>query len=214
MFTQIQLKIVAVVLMVIDHIGLFLFPQQIVLRAVGRLSFPLFAYFFAQGYQHTNSHSKYLFRLLVTGLVAQVVLGLPCQFNILLTFSYNLVLLKLVEKSRPEFKSINLIIGALLCSFFNFDFGWYATAIISLFLEFKPYQFKLFSLWGINWVVLNGLSFLTIGILQPLAVFSLFFILETEIKPDRLRKFTQIAFYGFYPIHLAALGTISKILSA
>jgi hypothetical protein len=44
-----QIKWIAILTMVIDHLGLFFFPQVIWLRIVGRLSFPLFAWLIANG---------------------------------------------------------------------------------------------------------------------------------------------------------------------
>lgn len=38
------LKLLAALTMVIDHTGLLLFPQAAVLRWIGRISFPLFAF--------------------------------------------------------------------------------------------------------------------------------------------------------------------------
>ena len=39
-----RLKIIAVVAMVIDHIGSYLFPNAVMLRIIGRISFPIFAF--------------------------------------------------------------------------------------------------------------------------------------------------------------------------
>ena len=38
-----QLKIIAMIAMTCDHVGLQLFPQVTLLRIIGRLSFPIFA---------------------------------------------------------------------------------------------------------------------------------------------------------------------------
>ena len=40
-----QIKLIALILMTIDHIGEFLFPQCDLLGYIGRLSAPLFLYF-------------------------------------------------------------------------------------------------------------------------------------------------------------------------
>jgi len=48
-----MLKILAAVLMLVDHIGLVFFPHQLWLRMIGRLSMPLFAYAIATGYYFT-----------------------------------------------------------------------------------------------------------------------------------------------------------------
>lgn len=44
-----QLKIIAMITMLIDHIGVNLFPSVTILRVIGRLSFPIFAYMIAEG---------------------------------------------------------------------------------------------------------------------------------------------------------------------
>ena len=43
------LKIIACIFMVIDHIGVILLPDVELLRVIGRLSYPIFAYFLAEG---------------------------------------------------------------------------------------------------------------------------------------------------------------------
>ena len=49
--------------MLIDHIGYLLLPDLLVLRLVGRLSFPIFAFLAADSYGHTRSLGRYLLRL-------------------------------------------------------------------------------------------------------------------------------------------------------
>ena len=55
MFTSESLKIVALICMLIDHAGATLFPQCDILRSIGRVSFPLYAFLLAQGCKHTHS---------------------------------------------------------------------------------------------------------------------------------------------------------------
>ena len=43
--SQNQLKIVAAIAMLIDHIGAQILPQIVMLRIIGRLAFPIFSYF-------------------------------------------------------------------------------------------------------------------------------------------------------------------------
>lgn len=58
-----QIKLIALILMVIDHIGALLFPEVIVLRWIGRLSAPLFLFCLVHGIDYTKSKKKYLLRL-------------------------------------------------------------------------------------------------------------------------------------------------------
>mgnify|MGYP003288930477 CR=1 FL=1 len=58
-----QIKWIALILMVIDHMGSFLFPEIHVFRWIGRLSAPLFLFCLVQGIGHTGDKKKYLLRL-------------------------------------------------------------------------------------------------------------------------------------------------------
>lgn len=66
------LKVIAMASMLIDHIGLLFFPEEALFRQIGRLAFPLYAYFLAQGFSHTRSRPRYYSRLLLFGLISQV----------------------------------------------------------------------------------------------------------------------------------------------
>ena len=57
-----SLKIFALLFMIIDHIGFIIFPENLLLRAIGRLAFPLFAYQMAVGFSHTKSKEKHIIK--------------------------------------------------------------------------------------------------------------------------------------------------------
>ena len=50
-----QLKLIALITMTIDHVGMMLLPQLRILRAIGRIAFPIFAYMIAEGCRYTHS---------------------------------------------------------------------------------------------------------------------------------------------------------------
>ena len=52
------LKLIAIISMLIDHIGAILFPSSEVLRIIGRLAFPIFAFIIVEGYFHTKNLKK------------------------------------------------------------------------------------------------------------------------------------------------------------
>lgn len=66
------LKILAAVTMVIDHVGLVFFPTAVVLRFIGRLAFPLFAYMIAEGCVHTRNPARYFLSVFTLAAVCQV----------------------------------------------------------------------------------------------------------------------------------------------
>ncbi|WP_442942063.1 TraX family protein [Nostoc sp.] len=48
-----NIKILAAVFMVMDHVCYLLMPEFVILHFIGRLSFPLFAWLLAKGEKHT-----------------------------------------------------------------------------------------------------------------------------------------------------------------
>ena len=71
--TNNQLKALAMVSMLLDHVGLMLLPEWNFLRILGRLAFPIFAYMIAEGCRHTKNRRKYLLTLLIMALGIQAV---------------------------------------------------------------------------------------------------------------------------------------------
>ena len=73
------LKLIAFLLMTMDHIGIFLLmnPDTIqvgeIFRLFGRFAFPLFVLMLVEGVRHTKSFAKYALRL---GIVATVIIAL------------------------------------------------------------------------------------------------------------------------------------------
>ena len=51
-----QLKLIALISMTIDHIGFMLFPRVKILRVIGRIAFPMFAFLIVEGYFYTKNH--------------------------------------------------------------------------------------------------------------------------------------------------------------
>ena len=48
------LKLTACVCMAVDHIGIVFMDNNYIMRAVGRLAFPIFAFLLVQGLLHTS----------------------------------------------------------------------------------------------------------------------------------------------------------------
>ena len=68
-----QLKIIAMLTMTCDHVGLQLLPQWGFLRILGRLALPIYAWMIAEGCRHTRSRKKYLLRLASLAALCQIV---------------------------------------------------------------------------------------------------------------------------------------------
>ena len=66
------LKLLAFAAMLVDHIGYMYYPNVVLFRIVGRLAFPIFAYQIAVGYAHTSNLKKYIQRLTLFAILAQI----------------------------------------------------------------------------------------------------------------------------------------------
>ena len=112
-FSGNALKILAMIAMTCDHVGLMFFPQATFLRIIGRLAMPIYAYMIAQGCRHTRSRARYFAHLFSLALVCQIVylIAMGSLYQcILVTFSLSVVLICLADYARRLPK----VLGALL----------------------------------------------------------------------------------------------------
>ena len=80
-----HLKYIALFSMLLDHIGVIYQSHlskmaYFLLRAVGRLSFPLFCFILIEGFFHTKNRKKYQVRLLIFALLSEIPCDLAFQY--------------------------------------------------------------------------------------------------------------------------------------
>lgn len=94
--TYLSLKIIAILTMTIDHLGLILSklpslnPDQsliLAMRSIGRIAFPIFAFGIVNGMDHTRDKEKYFYRLALFMGISQLPFSmLVSQENYLVEF--------------------------------------------------------------------------------------------------------------------------------
>ena len=123
-----MLKIIAMISMTIDHIGLVLLDDYRPFRIIGRLAFPIFAYLLAEGCFYTRHKKRHFFEVFIAAIICQigyfVAMG-DMYFNVLLTFSLSvpLVYLLLAVKSKrvpSYFFLASVILTVVLCVLLEF----------------------------------------------------------------------------------------------
>lgn len=81
------LKLIAIVTMFCDHAGKMLFPQYRVMRIIGRIAFPIYAYCIAAGMVYTRDSLKYLTRVVLLALISQPIYAVALDHTIPAMFS-------------------------------------------------------------------------------------------------------------------------------
>lgn len=210
------LKILACIFMLIDHIGYVFFPKIILLRIIGRLAFPIFAYFIAEGYRRTKDITNYLGRLFVFALISQIPFKAAFRvdnLNIFFTLTMGLYGLYIYDKNK---KFLQVLLMGLVCQFLNTDYGLYGVLLV-FFFNYNHEDFKKVArnvilltiiaqgLQGfVNYYYFHRNPIFTL-LIQPVCLFSL--ILIKNYNGERGLKLKYI-FYGFYPVHLLVLALL------
>ena len=127
------LKLLAIIAMVIDHLGLYIFPDILVLRAIGRYAFPIFCFF--AGF---NFKGQINFKILAYGgvlylLTSYIDFWQFIEANILVSIFLGHVYLYLFRAHMVDFKKAYMhFIFLGCCWLFTEKIIEYGTLVIAL----------------------------------------------------------------------------------
>lgn len=216
-----QLKLIALAAMTVDHIGVQFFPNVLLLRIIGRLALPIFAYMIAQGCRYTRNKARYLGTIAAVAALCQVVyfvaMGSLYQC-ILVTFSLSIGLIYVLEDAirsprfhKTSFAALSLAAVYALCEVlprylpgFYVDYG-FAGVMLPVLIRLGKQKWQSILLCGI------GLVFLSIG--NSVQWFSLLALpLLILYSGTRGKHKMKYLFYIYYPAHLALLYLISLFI--
>ncbi len=117
-----HLKILALLTMTIDHIGLLLLGDYTPFRIVGRIAFPIFAYMIAEGCRYTRHKLRYFGLIFGLGILFQavyIVIENSFYLNIMITLGLAIPIIYAVQfaKAKPTFLRILLPISLVALLF-------------------------------------------------------------------------------------------------
>lgn len=207
---------IAMITMLIDHIGAIFYPDQLIYRLIGRIAFPIYVFLSMLGYQRTSNFKRYFIRLITLALVSQLPFQLAFDtnhINAIGTLTVSVAVLKCIDifKQKYILNGIIILIAAILLQYLNFDYGAYGLLLMLIYRFFihKPaivllaqltieILFIFISHWGIQFFSLFVTLFLA-------------YRQQLLVQLDRLRAPNWL-WRLFYPIHLTFLCLIVRFV--
>jgi len=197
--------------MTVDHVGAILYPEFEVLRVIGRLSFPLFAYLLMLGMETTRNIRNYFIRLFVFAFISQVPFFLALDYgpfdslNIFFTLSFGLLFIYFFKRG-----SVFVVVPLLASLLLPFDYGVYGIAVVGCM-----YILKENTKFGVASLVLLNTLFLVPWSNQFLSIAAIPFIVlhkngSLTTTKETAEHYTipvwrKYFFYIYYPLHLTLI---------
>ena len=235
------LHILAMALMLMDHLWATLLPAQEWLTCVGRHAFPIFAFMAVEGYFHTHDFKKYALRMLLFAVISEIPFDFmyggtwfyPVHQNVIWTLLLGLLGINIMETARKKRKKwafilisvIVVIVGAALGTLCMLDY--YGTGVLTIFIFYFFHGRKwwcllgqLVALYWVNVELLGGLVY-PIQLFgmefelcqQGLALLSLIPIWLYRGRQGYHSKPFQYLCYAFYPVHMAIIVLVWKFVT-
>ena len=192
--TAAVLHIIAMTLMLMDHLWATLLPAREWLTCAGRVAFPIFAFMAVEGYFHTRSFKKYILRMLLFAVLSEIPFDLmyggtwfyPVHQNVLWTFLLGLLGVWLMEQVRKKGKT------------------WmYLAALYWLNVELLGGLMYPVQLFGMEFELCQ----------QGLALLALIPIWLYRGRQGYHSKPFQYLCYAFYPVHMLLLVVVLNFIN-
>ena len=202
------LKLIGMASMVIDHVAfIFLYDNAEcstayeLMRMVGRISYPVFAFLLVEGYFHTNDFGRYAMRLLTFAIISEIpwhLINHDGTHNVLFTLLAGLFVLYLIEHWKTKDRDIVLLLifTSLLLTYYRTDYEWRGLLLILLFYLFRK-QRVLQTLSGLLVMSFYGMP----GALLAFGVLNTYNGNRGIIHGNHIKYLI----YLFYPCHLTVL---------
>lgn len=218
-----MLKLIALVSMTIDHVGLVLLHDAKAFRIIGRISFPIFAYMIALGCHYTHDKKKHFAGILFLGILCQIVYFVSERSlyqGVMIDFSLAILLIYAIEwaKKREKIQAWLLPAGMLGLILFlsvllpvlwkesglSFDYGFWGI-MLSVWPSLSEDTKKRWGLLAIGLLILcvseGGLQWYSLLSLPLLALYN-----------GKRGLPIKIFFYVYYPLHLVLIYLLAMLL--
>lgn len=232
-----QLKIIAIIIMAIDHVGygivhLYLTTQGMMLdpdsfqrinkiyeimKGIGRLAFPIFCFCLVEGFYHTHSRVQYIIRMFLFALISEIPFNLalyqkvfaPEHQDVMFSMCIGLVTLCAIDYVRNIKGLSSILMGVLI-----FSITCASMQVAQILLV--DYKWRAILVIVVFYILhdfapanlIAGAGAMSFEKYAPAAMILLFFY-DASRKPSKHLKYF---FYLFYPAHLLLIYLIGRSL--
>lgn len=199
--TSFDLRVIAIMTMIIDHIGAVFYSDVSIYRIIGRISFPIFAFLIVEGSYYTSNIRSYMNRLLCFAIISEIPFNLTFRksfislgnANVLFTLYAGLLTIELIKRYH-EGRMIwfKILLIAMTIQFIGADYKVFGILTVLIFYNYRGQFYKI--------CIGLFLLFVTLmGGLQAYAIMALGIIYFYNGSEGRK---CGRWFYLVYPIHL------------
>lgn len=229
-----DLKIIAMVCMLLDHLWATVVPSNLWMTCVGRIAFPIFAFQIAEGYHKTSDFRAYVRRLLFWAVLTEIPFNLmaggsffyPVHQNVLWTMLLGLWVIhgfdRLKKQPTPKryLQVIGIVFLALLLSILGFtDYSAAGVLLVAAFGILRGQKFEkplqLAAMFYVNCVMLQGqvipIGSFELGV-QSFALLALIPIWLYDGRKGLAGKGWRLFSYAFYPLHMLIIGLVARMI--
>lgn len=229
-----QLRVLAMFLMLLDHLWATLVPGNFWMTYLGRLAFPIFAFQISEGFFHSADRKRYAKRLFLFALLSEIPFDLiyggtvfyPFHQNVMFTLLLGLLVCCAIDRARGErtakavLRGALSVAGILLLSLIGMvDYGWKGVMTVVAFYLLRGFPFawlaQIAALVLLNIVLFKGQTIPLLGRDFPTQGFAVLSLLPIWLYNGRRGgggKALQYAFYAFYPVHMLVLYLLFSLL--
>ncbi|QVK18156.1 hypothetical protein KHQ81_00085 [Mycoplasmatota bacterium] len=232
-FSSSSLKIIAISLMLIDHIAAsnlykilanahyfqlpgYQYSIYVFMRLIGRLAFPIFAFLIAEGFYYTKNFNRYLTRLFIFALISEIPFDLVYNHtlfsfdyqNVFFTLTIGLIaiyLFNLFKDKSIYIGYITLFLCGILSIILRTDYSFAGILMIFCFYYFRGHFIKIvMSIFFINFILIYD-SLYHFDIMGIIQIFSVLSLIFIYYYNHKRGYRLKYLFYLFYPVHLLVL---------
>ncbi|XME03685.1 TraX family protein [Lachnospiraceae bacterium C1.1] len=209
--TTFSLKMLAVIAMLIDHSAEVIFNNNMTMRMIGRLAFPIYAFLIVEGFHKTRNKKKYLIRLALFAIISELPFNLALHKgqlfyldaqNVFFTLAIGLAMLMALERFKNSiYLSVLIIITACFyAETLHTDYSYRGILVILFFELCRDCPLiRNISIMAVFMKIAYWFNGYASVALIPISFYN-------EKKGPSCKYF----FYCFYPVHLLILYFIAK----